>query len=55
MLGSHLLFFVYKILVLPAFVWYFGYGSGSRKVIWSLVGINFVYFVVVWGNFRVVL
>jgi len=55
MLEIPLVFFVYKILLLPAIIWYFVYGSDSRKVMWSLVWVNFVYFVVVCGNLRVVL
>ena len=54
MLWSHLLFFIYKILILPCIVWYFAYESESKKVMWSLVGIDLVYILVVWGNFRVV-
>jgi hypothetical protein len=54
MLWSHLLFFVYKILVLPCIVWYFVYESESRKVMWNLVWIDLVYLIVVWGNLRVV-
>ena len=54
MLWSHLLFFVYKIFILPGIVWYFVYESDSRKVMWSLVWIDLVYFLVVCGNLRVV-
>jgi len=55
MLWSHLLFFIYKIFLLPMFVWYFAYESESKKVMWTLVGIDLVYLLVVWGNLRVVL
>jgi len=54
MLDLPLLFFLWKILVLPMVVWYIGYESESRKVMWCLVGVDFVYLLVVWGNLRVI-
>ena len=54
MLEYPLVFFIWKILVLPLIIWYFAYDSESKKVMWSLVGIDLVYILVVWGNFRVV-
>ena len=54
MLDFPLLFFVWKIFVLPLIVWWFVYESESEKVMWSLVFVNLVYLVVVWGNLRVI-
>ena len=54
MLWSHLLFFIYKIFLLPTIVWYFAYESESKKVMWSLAWIDLIYLLVVWGNLRVV-
>jgi len=55
MLNFPLLFFIYKIILLPMVVWCFAYESDSKRIMWSLVWIDLVYLLVVWGNLRVVL
>ena len=54
MLDFPLLFFIWKILILPLIVWLVVYGSGSKKVMWNLVFVDLVYLVVVLENLRVV-
>ena len=54
MLEYPLIFFLWKILLLPMIVWYIAYESESKKIMWSLVGVNLVYLGVVCGNLRVV-
>ena len=54
MLEFPLIFFVWKILILPTIVWYIVYESYSKKIMWSMIWVNLIYFVAVWGNFRVV-
>jgi hypothetical protein len=44
MLVYPLLFFIWKIFVLPWFVWWFVYGSESRNVMWVLGFIDLIYF-----------
>lgn len=55
MLNFPILFFIWKIVLLPFFVWFVGYENESKSFLWCLVGVNLVYFGVVWGNFGVVL
>lgn len=54
MLEYPLIFFLWKILLLPMIVWHIAYESESKKVMWSMVVVNLVYLWVVWGNLRVV-
>ena len=54
MLEYPLIFFLWKILLLPMIVWYIAYESESKKIMWSMVGVNLVYLGVVCGNLRVV-
>lgn len=54
MLEFPLMFFIWKIIVFPMIIWRIVYESESKKVMWCMIGVNLVYLVVVWGNFRVV-
>lgn len=49
-----LIFFLWKILILPTIVWYIVYESESKKVIWSMVWVNLFYLIAVVGNLSVV-
>ena len=49
-----LLFFVWKIILLPLVVWWFVYESRSKKVMWCLGFVDLVYLVAILGNLRVV-
>ncbi|MDD3145474.1 MAG: DUF5658 family protein [Candidatus Gracilibacteria bacterium] len=53
-LQSHMIFFLYKIIILPMIVWYMIYESNSKKVMWIMIGVNLIYLLAVWGNLRVV-
>jgi len=54
MLDFPLIFFIWKIIILPCIVWWFVYENESKRVMWSIVWVNLVYLLVVWGNLRVV-
>ena len=54
MLEYPLIFFLWKILLLPMIVWYIAYESDSKKIMWGLVAVNLVYLWVFCGNLRVV-
>lgn len=54
MLNFPLLFFIWKIIILPGIVWCFVYESESRKIMLNMVFVNLIYLWVVWWNLKVV-
>jgi len=53
MLDIPLLLFVWKIFILSWFVWWIVYKSDSKRVMWSMIVVNLIYLLGVWGNFGV--
>lgn len=53
MLEIPLIFFLWKILILPTIVWYIVYESENKKIMRSMILVNLFYLIAVIGNCRV--